>query len=288
MIKASAWRMLASRLLLLTIASLIGAMSVVVFLAPFEIAPSGVSGVAVILNILTGSPIGIVTLILNIPIQILAYRTFGGWSIVAGTIYVLVIYSVGIDLLSSMFPTEGVSDNVLLNALFGGIIGGVGSGLAYRAGATFGGTSTLARILQEYIGTPLSTTYLYSNLATVGLAGIVLGWEGALYATVALAVDGAVSDYVLEGPSVIRTVMIITDRPDEVSTILLNELQRGVTGWNVTGMYTGTPHTMLYITVSRPQVSTVRRMVAQVDPAAFMVIGQGHVAYGRGFRTSQP
>lgn len=277
-------RLLVLRLLMLTVAALIGAMSVVVFLAPFDVAPSGISGLAVILNITVGTPIGLLTLLGNIPIQYLAYRMLGGWRIVAGTVWVLLVYSLGIDLFAQMFPTNGVSDNVLLNALFGGIIGGVGSGLAFRAGATFGGTSTLARILQERYGTPLSSTYLYTNLFTVGVAGLVLGWEGALYATVALALDGAVSDYVLEGPSVIRTAVIITDHPRPVADVILTQMGRGVTAWEVTGMFTEQKRTLLYVTVSRPQINEVRQLVTAVDPQAFIVIGQGHVAYGHGFR----
>lgn len=278
------WREISMRVLILTAAALIGAMSVVVFLAPFEVAPSGISGLAVILNITIGTPIGLLTLLGNIPIQYLAYRMLGGWPIVAGTVWVLLVYSIGIDFFAQIFPTDGVGDNVLLNALFGGIIGGVGSGLAFRAGATFGGTSTLARILQERFGTPLSSTYLYTNLFTILVAGLVLGWEGALYATIVLAMDGAVSDYVLEGPSVIRTAVIITDHPRAVADVILHQMGRGVTAWEVTGMFTEQKRTLLYVTVSRPQINEVRRLVTGVDPHAFIVIGQGHVAYGRGFR----
>jgi len=286
--KSFSWQALVVRFILLTAAGLVGAMSVIVFLAPFDIAPAGISGVAVIMNLKLGTPIGLVTLLGNIPIQYLAYRMLGGWQIVAATVYVLVVYSIGLDILAPIFPKDGVSTNVLLNALFGGIIGGVGSGLAYRAGATFGGTSTLARILQERFGTPLSSTYLYTNLATIGLAGVVLGWEGALYATVALAMDGAVSDYILEGPSVIRTSVIITDHPQEVAQVILTELGRGVTGWEATGMFTGEKRTVLYVTISRSQINILRQLVISADSGAFMVIGQGHVAYGQGFKRVKP
>jgi uncharacterized membrane-anchored protein YitT (DUF2179 family) len=282
------WRSLIFRLIFLTIAALIGSLSVVVFLAPFEIAPSGISGIAVILNQYIGTPIGLLTLLGNIPIQYLAFRMLGGWQVVAATVYIVIVYSIGIDLLAPIFPKDGVSEDVLLNALFGGIISGVGSGLAYRAGATFGGTSTLSRILQARYGTPMSSTYLYTNLGTVALAGLVFGWDGALYATVALALDGAVSDYVLEGPSVIRTAVIITDHPQTVADAILHQLQRGVTGWEVTGMFTGQTRTLLYVTVARPQINDLRRLVGEVDPGAFIVVGQGHVAYGRGFQTAKP
>jgi uncharacterized membrane-anchored protein YitT (DUF2179 family) len=271
-----------ARFVMITLGTLIGAMAVVVFLEPSEIAPAGITGVAVILSISIGTPIGLVVLLGNIPIQYYAYRTLGGWQPIAWTIYVLILYSAAIEFLSPyLLP---VSDDRLLNTLFGGIVGGVGAGLVYRFGANFGGTSTLAQIFQRKMGLPISTTYLYSNLGTVLLAGLVLGWEGALYALVALAVEGAASDYVLEGPSVIRTAVVITNQPREVADGILYQLQRGVTSWEATGMYTGQTRHILYVTVARFQIDTLRSIVAAIDPGAFIVIGQGHVAYGQGFR----
>jgi uncharacterized membrane-anchored protein YitT (DUF2179 family) len=277
------WRALIIRFALLTVGTLIGAMAVLVFLAPFNIAPAGVSGVAVILNVLFDTPLGLVVLLANIPIQYLAFRSLGGWRGLAGTIYVVLLYSAALDVLAPLFPTP-LSDDRLLNALFGGIIGGVASGMIYRGGSTFGGTSTIARLLNYRYGIPLSSTAVYSNLGIVVLAGIFLGWEGALFATVVLVMEGAATDYVLEGPSVIRTATIVTDHPQDVSTVILHDLQRGVTGWEVTGMFTGQKRHILFVTVSRAQVNTLRQMVLNVDPNAFIVVGQGHVAYGGGFR----
>jgi uncharacterized membrane-anchored protein YitT (DUF2179 family) len=92
------------------------------------------------------------------------------------------------------------------------------------------------------------------------------------------------SDYVLEGPSVIRTATIVTDRPQEVARVLLEDLRRGVTSWQGRGMFTEQEHTVLFVTITRPQVNALRRLVFSVDPNAFLVIGQGHVAYGEGFK----
>lgn len=277
-----------SRFLFITIGTLVGAASVNIFMAPFDIAPGGITGVGIILNVLVGAPIGAVVFIGNIPIQYLAYRMLGGWRTVVWTLYVVTLYSFAIDFMNPLFPTGGISDDVLLNALFGGIIGGVGAGLIYRGGATFGGTSTLARILQDRYGTPLSSTYLYANIGIVILAGITLGWEGALYATVVLVMEGAASDYVMEGPSVIRTATIITDHPADVSTAVLYQMGRGVTGWEATGMFTGRQRHMLFVSFGRSQVNTLREVVLAADPAALIIIGHGHVAYGAGFRRQIP
>jgi len=276
-------RQTALRLFLLTAGTAIWMISVVIFMAPFDIAPAGVSGLAVILNKVINAPIGLVVLLGNIPIQFLAYRMLGGWRTVASTMYCVVLFSILTDWAVPLLPPQGVSDNILLNALFGGVIGGLGAGLIYKAGGTAGGTSTLARIFQAKFGLPLSTTYLYVNLVVVAAAGLVFGWEGALYAIVALWVEGVTSDYLLEGPSVIRMTLIVTNHPDAVSRAVMDTMHRGVTGWSVTGMYTGQDRTMLLVTVARFQIDLLRQIVATVDPEAFVIVAQGHVAYGYGF-----
>jgi uncharacterized membrane-anchored protein YitT (DUF2179 family) len=273
---------------LILIGTAIAAMAVVVFQIPAQIAPGGVTGVSIILNHLFGTPVGLVMLLLNIPIMLLGYRMLGGWHTIIGTIVSILLASFLIDFLTPRLAPDGISDDSLLNALFAGIVGGFGGGLVYRAGATMGGTSTLVRIINDRFGIPLSSASLYFDGFVVAAAGLVFGWEQALFAIVALFVGGAASDYSLEGPSVIRTATIITDFPEEVSNVIINTLGRGVTSWEGTGMYTGHEHTILFVTVGRSQVSRLRKLVIEADPAAFVVIGQGHTAYGYGFRANPP
>src|SRR5687767_8518489 len=105
------------------------------FLAPFDIAPSGVSGIAVILNHAISTPVGWVVLLLNIPIQIMGfYMLSGGWRTVVRTIYTVTIFTIGLEYLGGFFPPQGISDERLLNAIFGGVIGGIGTGIIIRAG----------------------------------------------------------------------------------------------------------------------------------------------------------
>jgi uncharacterized membrane-anchored protein YitT (DUF2179 family) len=280
------WGLL-GRIISLTLGILIGAVSVVVFYVPAQVAPAGITGISMIANTMLNTPIGLVTLLLNIPILYLAFRMLGGWQMLASTVYVVFVYSFAIDFLTPYLPVEGVSDNQLLNAIFAGVVGGIGGGFVLRGGGTFGGTSTLGRILQVKFGFPLSSTYLYTNIAVVILAGVVLGWESALFALVALVMEGMTSDYLLEGPSVIRTVVVITDKPQEVSQSIITQLGRGVTSWQATGMYTGEPRHMLYVVVNRAQVNSLRQVIMTVDERAFIVVGQGHVAYGEGFRSTK-
>lgn len=276
------WRFF-SDVVLLSLGAFISAIGVIIFQAPFDIAPGGVSGIAIILNHLFDTPIGLMILVLNIPIQLLAFRFLGGWRVILGTIFSIALYSFLIDYLTPIL-TQTLSQDRLLNALYAGVIGGVGGGLVFRGGGTLGGTSTLGRILQELYGIPLATSTLYTDTGVIVLAGLVFGWEGALYAVVALYIGGVVSDYTLEGPSVIRTATIITDYPAEVSQVILDKLKRGVTAWEGTGMYTKETRGVLFITIGRAQVDYLRNIVLRTDPNAFLVFSQGHTAYGHGFR----
>jgi len=112
------------------------------------------------------------------------------------------------------------------------------------------------------------------------VAGLVFGWEKGLYALMTLFVWGLAADYVLEGPSVVRTAFIITDKPQAVAHAVLSNLRLGVTAWPAQGMFTKSEHTVLFCTVSRPYEGALKSVVAGVDPDAFLVIGHGHQASG--------
>lgn len=269
----------------LTVGAAIGAASVIVFLVPANVVPQGISGIAALLNALFGLPIGIVVLLINIPILYMGHRMLpGGWWMTVQSVFVVVLFSVFIDAFTLLLPEVGYSDDRLLNTLFGGILGGISGGIVYRTGTNYGGTSVLALILQRKFGLPLSTTFMYTDTVIILVSGFIFGIEGALYAIVALFLSGLASDYVMEGPSVIRTVFVVTEQPYEVSEAVMARLQRGVTAINARGMYTGKERSFLYITISRAQVNELRSVISDVDERAFIVVGQGHTAYGGGFK----
>lgn len=265
---------------------LIGALSVVLFLVPSDIAPGGVTGVAVILHeIIPDLPIGGMIFVMNIPILYIGYRMLpGGLQTFLRTLLVIVAYTIMIEWLTPLIPPEGFSDDRLLNAIFGGITGGISGGIIFRTGASFGGTSTIALILQRKTGTPMSTTFLYTDALVIIAAGFVFGIEGALYALIVLVLGGIATDYVLEGPSVIRTAVIITSKPEEMAKAIMTQMDRGVTAIPAKGMYTGEDRWMLYVTISRAQVTDLRSLAVMIDTHVFIVIGQGHAAYGEGFK----
>ena len=279
------WRVWLQSALLMTGGTLLMVVSLTVFLAPAGIAPGGVSGTAVILNSVFGWPIGWVMLALNLPLLAIGFRYLGRFQFLVRTAYVAGLYSVGAQVFTEVLKVSPITDNTLLNALYGGVIGGIGSGLVYRGRASVAGTGILARIVQLRTGMPVSQVFLLTDGGVILAAALVLGWENGLYSLLALFVWGLATDYVLEGPSVVRTAFIVTDHPDRVAAAVMHHLGIGVTAWGAQGKFTQAAHTVLFCTVSRPDVDTLRGAVGQADPAAFLVIGHGHQATGGVLRT---
>jgi len=266
--------------LFLTVGAIILAFNINLFLSPSDIAPGGVSGSAIILNELLGLPIGLIMFVLNIPLVILGFRHMGRFQFLIRTLYAVAIYNFGVDLIGLWFPQEGITNDLLLNALYGGILGGIGTGLVYRGNGTTAGTGIISRVLQLHTGIPISQLYLVIDGGVVLIAALVFGWEKAMYAMITLFVWGITADYVLEGPSVIRTVIIITELPEKVTNAILGQLNLGLTSWEGRGMFSGEERTILFCTVRRPDVNTLRSTIIRVDPGAFLVIGQGHQSSG--------
>jgi len=274
------WHTNLRSLFFLTLGSLVSAVNLNVFLAPSELAPGGVSGAAIILNKFVPWPIGLMMLGLNLPLLFVGFKYLGRFNFLFRTLYVVVLYSLGVDLLKPLLPSGGVTDNLILNALYGGVIGGIGTGLIYRGQGTSGGTGVLARVLQLKTGLPISQLYLFIDGGIVMAAGWAFGWDKALFALVTLYVWGIVADQILEGPSVVRTAMIVTDRPKEVAEAVFERLRLGITAWPAKGMFTEEEHTVLFFAVSRPNVNALKSVVLEVDNQAFIVIAHGHQTIG--------
>ena len=275
------------QVLLLVVGTTISALGYSLFQVPYNIAAGGVSGIGIIVNHFTGWPIGTFYLVMNVPLLILGFFNLGGLRFLWRTILAVLLFSSLVDLFNAQLPRLltrfPVTDDVLLSAIYGGIVGGIGIGLIYRSGGTIGGTSILGRILQKRTGAPLSQLYFYTDGVIILTAGLVFGWEIALYALLTMFLNGLASDYVLEGVSNVRTATIITDRPEEIAQAIIAQLGRGVSFWPVTGAYTGRPHTMLLCTIYRSQLNPLKQLVAELDRDAFVIVGKTHQALGFGF-----
>jgi len=230
----------------------------------------------------------------NIPLFGLGWRFLGGYRFAARTALAIFMYSAFTDLLVQMplFAANGagtrlindLQGDIFLNALYGAIVSGIGYGLIYRARGTSGGSDILARLLSHYRGVPMTQSYLMVDTIVILGAGFVFGWKAALYAMIALYVSGLVAESTLEGGGTVRTAMIVTSEAEAISARVLEELERGVTILEGTGAYTGAGRPVLYCVISRAEVATLKAIVQEVDPRAFMVIGVAHEALGEGFR----
>ncbi len=264
------------------VGALISAASMRLFLIPAGLVAGGVSGLSQLINHFNGWPVGLMILVGNIPLFALGWRYLGGPRFAYRTALALLVYTAGIDLLEPYIPL-GITEDLLLNALYGGAVGGIGAGLIYRGRGTSGGTDILARIIAHYRGIPISQTYMLTDALVMFTAGLVFGWENALYAVAMLYITGLTAETVLQGARVVRTAFIITGQPEAVSQGILHELQRGLTRIDGQGAYTGAARAVLYCVVSRAEVERLKVIVADADPAAFVVIGQAYEALGEGF-----
>ncbi len=273
------WRAELKNFLPITVGAFMLIVSIDAFLAPANISPGGgVTGLSLIINRYAGWPIGRVMLVLNIPLLIVGFRYLGRFHFLARTLYAVAIYNLGVDFFGQWITA--VSDDLMLNALFGGVIGGLGTGLVYRGRSTTAGFGIISRIVQLKTGMPISQVYIFTDgVVLIGL-GLTFGWAAALYSLLTLFIWGLAADYALEGPSVVRTAFIVTDKPQEITDALFERLGVGVTGWQAQWMYTQTTHMTLFCTINRSEVNSLRAVVLDADPAAFVVIGQGHQTSG--------
>ena len=271
---------------LITLGALLEALALRLFLVPADLVSGGVSGIAQIINFYTGWPIGVMVFLGNIPLFAIGWRFLGGRRFALRTAYAVVAYSLLVDLLPRLpfFPPNGLTDDLVINALYGAVISGVGYGLVYRGYGTSGGSDILARILNHWRGIPMTQSYLMVDSAVILAAGFVFGWKQALYALVALYVSGLVVDTTMEGSGTVRSVMIITSQPESVSQKIMEDMERGVTVLEGTGAYTGQGRPVLYCVVTRSEVQQLKSIVSEADPKAFMVIGVAHEALGEGFQ----
>lgn len=272
---------------LITLGCVMQALAMDLFLIPARLAAGGVSGLAQILNAYTGWPIGVMVALLNLPLFVVGWRYLGGRRFMARTIFTVVVYSALVDGLAVYLPKTGVTQDLFLNALYGGVLGGLGMGLVFRAQGTTGGTDIIARFLGKWRDIPLSQSYLLTDTAIVFFAGLTFGWEYGLYAVVALYISGLAAEAAAEGVGIVRAATVITAQPQAIAERVLQDLQRGVTGWAGTGMYSGEARHILLIAVSRSEVSQLKAIIKETDPQAFVVIGQAHEALGEGFKPMQ-
>jgi len=261
------------------IGSVIGAAAYPAFLIPNNIAPGGLTGVATILNYLAGWPVGITSLVLNIPLFLFGYRTMGKIfafrSLVATALFTILI---------DILPLGPVSEDPLLGTLFGGVVLGIGLGLILRGGATTGGSDMVARMVHRRFSFITVGMFLFAlDFLVVLAAAVFIGGTQALYAMIDIYVCGRVIDAVMVGFGGNKACFVMTDAWQKITGRVLNEIERGCTLLEARGAYSGRSRPVVMCVMSRQEMTALKRIVQEEDEKAFMFITEAHEALGEGF-----
>ena len=265
------------------VGALVQAFALRLFLVPAELVSGGISGLAQLIHHYTVFPIGMMVLIGNIPLFILGWQHLGGSRFAIRTVLSILAFSIFTDVLVLFLPSEGVTNDLVLNTIYGGLLLGIGLGIVYKGRGTSGGSDILGRILNRRLGISISQAYLVTDSLVVLGAGFVFGWTKALYSLVLIYVSGLAAEVALQGTNAIRAAMIVTTQTEAISEAIMRDLERGVTILSGTGAYTGEPRNVIYCAVSRMEINRLKTLVHDLDPKAFMVIGQAQEALGEGF-----
>lgn len=271
--------------LIMTVGAICVAISVDLFLAPNDVVTGGVTGVAMILNDLLGTPIGLAVLVMNIPLLIAGFRYLGGFVFGVRTIYATVVMSFAIDLLAPAINRYLTAPrDPLLYTLYGGVLDGIGIGLVFRAQGTTGGVDIVARFLQRWRGIQMGRSLLVMNALIFAAAAYLFTLDKVLYALLAAFISGRTIDVVLEGASYARQAIIISTRPAEIRAEIINRLGRGVTELPGRGGFTDSERPVLLSVVAQSEVSLLKAIVRDCDPDAFVVFSNVNEVLGEGFK----
>lgn len=248
---------------------------------PLNLVTGGVSGLAIIFKSQIGIPLWMTNTLLNVPLFLASYR-IKGWKFIKRTLVSTLALSFSLYILPeiSLMPAE----DMLLSALFGGIISGVGTGLVFMTQATTGGTDMLAALIQKvmpHYSVPQIMQVLDAAIVLYGAA--IFGVRPALYALIAIYAVARVADGILEGLKFSKMVYIISDKFMEISDAIMEQMDRGVTGLKAEGMYSGEDKMMLCCVVSRKEISQIKEIVREFDCRAFVIVSDVREVLGEGF-----
>lgn len=253
---------------------------------PIGLVTGGFSGIAIIIRKMTagivegGVPLWLTNLALNVPVFIAAL-IIKGRKFLGRTVIGTVLLSFWLYVIPQVDLTQG---DYMLSAVFGGVITGIGIGFVLLAKATTGGTDMVSALIQKYVRHYSVVQILQVIDGMVVLAGLyVFGLKPALYAIVAIFITSKVSDALMEGMKYSKAAFIITDYYKEIADAIMTQLDRGLTGLDATGMYSGDKKTVLYCVVSKKEIVELKDIVAKIDPKAFVIVTDAREAFGEGF-----
>lgn len=273
-----------NEIIILIIGCLLMGIAINMFLDPHNIAPGGLTGVSIIISTLTGLPIWLINIAFDIPLFLFAFRILGkkdAYKTLLGIIFLTVALK-----LTEYLANIQVTDDILLSCISGGILLGVALGLIFRINGSTGGTDLIGILANKFFPSLSVPTLMgFADACVVILSGVVSkNIEIALYSAIALYIIVKVSDLIVEGVNTSTSFTIISDKYKEVGNVITEELQRGATILKGEGFYTGAEKNVLLVIVSKKQVITLKKLVKQTDPYAFLIITDIYEVLGQGFK----
>ncbi len=265
----------------ITTGSVLYALSFNLFLTPNLIAPGGVSGIAIVINYLTSFPVGVMIILLNIPLFLLSYLKFGG-EFLFSSFFATALSSVIIDLTTGIPP---FTEDPILAAVYGGILMGAGLGLVFIYGATTGGSDILSRLIKlRFPHVRMGRMMLFVDAVIISASAVAFrDINSALYAIITLYLSSKVIDVILYGTDYEKLAYIISDRCDEISRKIQEDLERGVTLLYGEGGYTKRQKKIIMCALKRQQASKAAQIASEIDPDAFVIVVEAHEILGDGF-----
>ena len=254
--------------LLLTLGAIVYAAGLETFFVPNTLIDGGVVGISMMISYLTDTPLSVFVVLLNIPFLYLGYKQIGK-TFTISTLYSIVVLAFAIQYFHT---TPNITYDIFLATIFGGIVVGLGVGMIIRYGGSVDGTEIVAIISDRKTELSVGETVMIINLFILSSAGLVFGWERAMYSLIAYFIAYKVMDLVISGLEESKGVMIVSDRSDDLAETLLARLGRGVTILHGEGAYTNDPKRILYTVVTRLEVAKLKAVVKEKDPNAVLSI----------------
>lgn len=275
------------KIILITFGSFVYAMGISVFLDPNNLAPGGTTGIAIIINSLTGLKTGTLVLLINIPILIFGWWKFG-MKFILSTIYVTLVSSGFMNFMyEHIILRYGViTDDLLLSGVAGGSLMAIGMAVTFRQGATTGGTDIIIRALrQRYKHVRSGTIFIITDAIIVSTSAVILkNVEIALYAAITIVISNYVLDLVLYGGDSAKLLYIISNSQEQIAKRIL-ELDIGITYLKAEGAYTKSDKKVIMCVCRKYNYTKVREIVKEEDIEAFFIVSGANEVFGDGYKS---
>ncbi|KOO49814.1 hypothetical protein AMD00_15970 [Viridibacillus arvi] len=268
------------KLFFLTIGALIMAVGLEMVLIPNNLIDGGVTGIAIMASHLTNLPLGLFLFLFNLPFLYLGYKQIGR-TFAFSVAYGIVVLSIAT---SFMHNSSAFTNDTLLATVLGGILLGIGVGIAIRAGGCLDGSETLAILFNKKLPFSVGQIILFMNLFILGSAGFVFGFDRAMYSLISYFIAFKTIDLVSEGLNQTKSIWIISDEADEIGDQIMSRLGRGITYLNGQGGYSKDDKQVIFCVISRLEESKLKNIVEDVDPSAFLAFSNMTEIQGGNFK----